>query len=149
MLQLALSAVRAESPKDFRKRLTALRLMLGSWRAAAEAAVADHTLLQLPGNIVDWKRMVFELNAAKYSPTQRLKLIWSLHRCTANKPAFPRSLHLLQLMLSSWMAAADAVLADSNLARLPESRYMQVGTWQLPAACATHNSRASCSIMHQ
>ena len=128
--------------------LLLLRLLLGSWPAAVQAAAADTSLLAL----VQWptdeqQRACLDTAQLELTTSELLQLA----RLVARRPdGLADSADTLQLLLGSGEAAWRALLADASLARLP---YLDDGMkpmcWQLWAAPRTQEQLLSmrCSML--
>lgn len=102
---------------------TARLIFGGSWKAAAEAALADIGILDLPPACEGVQEVGRQLDAVGYSHIQRLQLAIA---ATESRTGWAGSLQLLSRLLGSWRAAFDAAVQDGTLLDLPTGDDAQV-----------------------
>ena len=119
--------------------LLLLRLLLGSWPAAVQAAAADTSLLAL----VQWPTP--DQQASCLAAAQRALAtseLLQLARLVARHPdGLADSADTLQLLLGSGEAAWRALLADASLARLPAPDYAAAELCQRLRGAAAEEGR--------
>lgn len=100
--------------------LVQLRMLLGSWRAAGEAALIDASLFSFPALTAEQQELWAQLAASGLSQMQLVQLAQLVH---AAPGAIAEKLSALQtanmLLGGSWRAAAEAALVMPSLLSLP------------------------------
>lgn len=117
-------------PSGFAGSIAALHALLDSdWRAVADAAAEHPEMLQLANGPSPYSELMLacqQLGQSGVAPELRLAVIKAAQKlCWSGWRKFDSSLAMLNTVLDSWQAAAEAVAADSDLLDIVETAAMQ------------------------